>query len=389
MEMEINLREYVDVIVRHWRVVLVVFLTAVVVATVVGFLQPSTYEASVTLVEETYEFLDQPRLSTLDRTVVKLYPSLVRTAAVEDRVITALASSLTAEEKTPGALLSMVTVREDADNPALFQIIVRADDPDKAVQIANTWAEQYLQMSSSVETTWSSQLDVVGQNLEAAEEALMAFEQETGLMFIEYPGGSEEFILRFTTFGARGAELERKLDLLAQHQEARDNVAILSQSARQAKDTGDTIDELPLELLNVPAIIERGQLSIEAVKELDDLDAVILALQREEQTLSYVIDELAGDVEQLQQELARDKLELERLTRARNLAEAAYTAVIKEVQESQLLQRRTQILSPAARSKFVGSSPLVSVALGAVLGLAGGILAAFAMQYFEEIRKRA
>lgn len=389
MEMEISLQDYVDVILRHWRVVLIVILSATVAATVVSFVQPSTYEASVTLAEYTYEFWDQPRLSALDRTVVKLYPSLARTAAVEDRVITALASSLSAEEKTPGALLSMVTVREDKDNPALFRIIVRADDKDKAVQIANTWAEQYLQTSSTLETGWSSQLQVVEQNLESAEEALAAFEQETGLMLVVYPGGSEESALQFMIFGARGAELARKLDLLAQHREARDNLAILSASARQAKEAGGTIDQLPLELLNVPVIIERGQLSVEAVSELGDLDAVILALQGEEQILSYVIDELAGDVEQLQHELARDKLELERLTRARDLAEGAYSALANEVQESQLFQSSTRILSPAARAKSLGPNRTLSIALGAALGLAGGILVAFAMQYFEEIRKRA
>jgi len=218
---------------------------------------------------------------------------------------------------------------------------------------------------------------------------LTAFEQETGLMFVEYPRGSEEFTLQFMIFGARGAELERKLDLLSQHQEARDSLLILLQRAQQAKRAGDTTDDLPLQLLSVPAIVERGQLSVEAVRELGDLDTAILALQGEEQILSYVIDELASDAEQLQQELARDKLELERLTRARDLAEGAYTALTNEVQESQLFQSRTHILSPATRAKFTGSSPLAGIALGAALGLAGGILAAFAMQYFEEIRKRA
>jgi uncharacterized protein involved in exopolysaccharide biosynthesis len=71
VEMEISLQDYVDVILRHWPVVLAVFLVATVVATAVSFLQPSIYEASTTLVEESYEYLDTPRLSSRDRTVIK------------------------------------------------------------------------------------------------------------------------------------------------------------------------------------------------------------------------------------------------------------------------------------------------------------------------------
>ncbi|NIN64365.1 MAG: hypothetical protein GTO63_06625 [Anaerolineae bacterium] len=385
MEMEINLQDYVDVILRHWRVVLLVFLSATVVATVLSFVQPSTYEASVTLVEETYEFLDSPRLSALDRTVVKRYPNLARTAAVENRVIAALESSLSAEEKTPGALRRMVTVREDRDNPALFRIIVLADDPDKAVQIANTWAEQYLQTSSDLEAGWSSQLAAIEQNLKSAEEELARFEQESGLGLVADPGGDEALIV----LGARGLELETKLLSLAEHKQAHDNIVLLLQRARQAKEAGGAIEDLPLQLLNTPAIIDRGQLSVDFVREQGDLDTFIQLLQAEEGIVSEVVDELATEVQQLQEELVQDKLELQRLTRARDLAEGAYTALTNEVQESQLFQSRTHILSPATRSKSTGSSPLVGIALGAAMGLAGGVLAAFAAQYFEDSRQRA
>lgn len=389
MEMEISLQDYTDVILRHWKVVLVVFLTATAVATVASLVQEPAYEATVTLMEHSYEFYDESLLASLDPTVVKLYPTLARTEAVEARVIAALESSLSPAEKAPRALLRMVTVRtKDPERPALFQITVRADDPDKAVLIANTWAEQYLQTSSSLPAGWSSQLEVVEQNLESAEEALTTFEQETGLMFIEYPGGPEKLVLEFMMFGARGVELERKLDLLAQHGEARDNLVLLSQRAQQAREAGDGIEVLPLQLLNVPVIVDRGQLSVEFVWELADLDAVIPALQAEEKIVSDVIGALTLDVEQLQQGLARDKLEVERLTRARDLAEGAYAALTNEVQESQLFQSWTQILGPATRSKLAGPNARLNIVLGAALGLAGGVLAAFAVQYLEEIQKR-
>jgi capsular polysaccharide biosynthesis protein len=377
MEMEINLQDYLDAILRRWKVVLVVFLAATLVATVVSFLQPSTYEASVTLMEQSYEFYSGPRLQLSDRVVVKLYPALARTQAVERRVIDELEPVLSPAEKTPGALLSMVTVQEDKDNPALFEIRVRADDPDKAAQIANTWAEHYLQVVSSLEADWSSQLEIVEQNLESAEQALASFEQATGVGLVEDPGGDEALIV----LGAGGVELQGKLLSLAEHRQAQDNLLLLLETAQQGKEAGRGIDDLPLQLLNTPPITDRGQLSVESVTEQGDLDTLIQLLQAEERIVSQVISELATEVEQLQEELIQDKFELERLTRAKYLAEGAYTALTNNIQESQLFRSRTQILDEAGRSKPVGRSPWLNVIAAGVWGLLVGMMLALAVEY--------
>lgn len=385
MEMEFNLQDYVAVILRHWKVVLIVFLAATATATLASFLQPSVYEASVTLAEKSYEFLDAPRLESLDKTVVKLYSTLALTEAVENKVVEALEPTLSPAETIPGTLMGMVTVRGDRDNPSLFQIKARADDPDKAVQIANTWTEQYLQVISNVEPPWTFQLQIVQQNLEAAEEALATFRQETGVRLIGDPGGDEAYII----YGLRGMELETKLLILAEHRQARDNLLFLLERAQEAKEADYGIDDLPLQLLNVPVIVDRGQLSAELVREQGDLDTLIGSLHAEEEIVSEVIDELIPEVEQLQEQLSQDASEFERLTAERNLARGAYNAVTNEVQEAQLFETRTEILSTATRAKFVGPNRKLNIMLGAALGLVGGVLAAFAAQYFRGVRKRA
>lgn len=383
MEMEIDLRAYVDTVLRRWPVVLVVFLAATVVATVASFLQSPTYEATVTLVEQSYEFSSLPQLELSDREVVKLYPTMARTRAVESRVIEILESSLSPAEKIPGALLSTVTIEEDKDNPALFEIKVQADDPEKAVLVANTWAEQYLQLADSLDDDWSGELEVVEQNLEAAEEALAAFQERSGLGFVVDSGEDESYIV----LGARGVEFERKAILLAEHRQARDKFLLLLQKAQAAKEAGDGIEDLPFQLLSVPAIVDRGQLSIEVARAQEDLDALISAVQAEETIISEVIDELAAEVEQLQEELAQDILEERRLVRAVGLAEGAYQALTEQARESQLFQNRTQILSKAVGSKAKRPNRGLNIALGAALGLVGGILAALAMQYFQQVRE--
>lgn len=102
MEIDIDPQYYVDVVLRHWKVVIVVFLVATLAAGAASFVQQPTYQATVILTEETYEFYAVPRLSSLDKTVVKLYPTLASTESVESRVIGVLGPSLSAIEQRPG-----------------------------------------------------------------------------------------------------------------------------------------------------------------------------------------------------------------------------------------------------------------------------------------------
>lgn len=384
MEFELNAQYYLDVVLRQWKAVLVVFIVATLAALAVSFIQEPTYEATVSMMEQTYDYVDVPRLSPVDRTVIKLYPTLARSEAVESRVIEALGPSLSAAEKTPGTLMSMVAIREDKDNPALFRIRVQAGEPGKAKLIANTWAEQYIEGVGSFQLMWSSELETIQQNLESAEAALTEFRQETGLGLVEEPGGDQAHAI----LGARVILLAKQFELLAEHQQAQDNLRLVLESAQLALDTGGSIDDLPLQLLNNPVISERGRLSAELVKEQETLDDAMQLLQAEESAISGTADQLHAEVEQLQQELAQDQLELERVTRERDLAESAYKALSYEVQEGSIFQANTQILSKATGARMLGPDPKVNVILGAALGLAGGVAAAFATQYFQDVRKK-
>ena len=358
---------------------LVVFAAATVAAAAVSFIQQPSYEASVTMVEHTYDYVDAPRLAPLDKTVVKLYQSLARTEAVESRVIEAIGPSLSPAEKAPGALTSMVTVREDRDNPAVFRIRVQAGDPQKARLIANTWAEQYIEEVRSFQLTWSSEREDVMQDLESAETALTEFRQETGLGLVEEPWGDQTYAI----LGTRGILLAKQTDLLADHQQARDNLRLIIASAQLAQDTGGSIGDLPLQLLSNPVISERGQLSIQLVNDQETLGDAILLLQAEESAISGATDQLDAKVEQLQLDLGEDQLELEQLTRERDLAESAYKALSDQMRESRIFQANTQILSRAAAARALGLDPMLKVVLGAALGLAGGVVAAFAVQYLQ------
>jgi capsular polysaccharide biosynthesis protein len=384
MEIDLNVQYYIDIVIKHWRAVVVVFVVATLAAAVASYLQQPMYQATVTLVEGSYEYFDNPRLSSLDKTVVKYYDTLAHTEAVEARVIEALGPSLDPAEKEPGVLLSMVTVQPDRENPVIFRIRAQASTAQKATQIANAWAEQYMEEVTGFESTWGDQLAQLDQELESAEAALTTFRQQTGLFVIEDPTGYTAFV----AVGPRVSQLEKIVDLWAEHQQARDNVRLVLESAQEARDTGGGVEDLPLQLLSTPVISERGQLSVKTVTELGDLDAVIQALKAEDEILASVVDRMEQEVEGLQKELAEDLVELERLERARDLAENTDKALRDEIEEALLFQTHTQVVSKATRAKLVGPNPKLNVILGAALGLAAGVLAAFVLEYFESVRAK-
>lgn len=383
MESELSVQYYLAVVLRQWKVVVVVFVIATLAAAGASFVQQPSYRATVTLVEQTYEFFDAPRLASLDRTAVKLYPALARTAAVEERVIEAIGSSLSPAEMTPGALMSAVTVHEDRDNPALFRIRVVSNSPQKAALIANTWAEQHIEEANSFQLAWNSELEAIEQGLGDAEAALTAFRQETGLGLVEEMSGDQVFAV----LGPSGVRLSKKVELLAEHQQARDNLSLLIESAILLQDTGGSIDDLPLQLLSSRAISERGYVSAELIKAQESLDEVAKLLESENEIISAVIGQLDAEVEALQDELAQDQLELERLIRERDLAESAYKALKDQIRETALFQAHTSILSRATGAGLLGPDPKLNIILGAALGLAAGVAGAFAAQYFQGMRK--
>jgi capsular polysaccharide biosynthesis protein len=393
--MEVNLQDYVNVILRWWGVIIAVFLGALVVSAVVSFWQPSTYEASVTLYEPSYQVVAGERIESIPRSQ-KLYTGLVKSTALEAQVVEVLDPVLSPAEKSPGALLSMITVVANKDNPSLFEIKAQANDPDRAVQTANTWASEYLKMFNELNTGAVTELGFIRErltiaesDLQSAEQTLRAFEQESGFGI----GSNQEYGFAtgpgipqnpYAWYGTRGKELEAKSELLANHRVAQDNLLFLLDVARETELSGGGVDDLPLQLLNVQAITDRGQLSAELIiQEAENLDTVIELMQGEEQSLASAIGILSWEVEELHAELMRDKYEYLLLNRARGTLLERIVVLSRKAQELELQTSGMRIIRPAAGAIVASPSPWLNVVVAGVFGLLMGIILAFGLEYLR------
>jgi len=170
-EDEIDLRQYVFVVVSWWReIVLIALLTAVMGAAFVlltRFTQSPVYEASATVaIARTQSSINfderfQTSLAQGDSTAnarVLDYTArraallgLVESTNVAQAVAEQLAGTLDEDERRPGRLLGQVSAELSkpagaAANSAsdLIKITVEADSPEKAAILANAWAENYV-----------------------------------------------------------------------------------------------------------------------------------------------------------------------------------------------------------------------------------------------------
>jgi succinoglycan biosynthesis transport protein ExoP len=191
IEEEIDLREYIGVLIKHWKLIALTTFLAALSAGVVSFLTPPTYEATagVVVLKSEMEITFDPKIRTLTEEDLgvnlearrKAFAGLVKNGAIASQVIEELGDKLEEGEKEPARLLGMVEGEVEGSSD-LIQITVTANDSLKAADIANAWGRAYEQHVNAIysgvpESYASVQSEVKGAKDEyrQVEEALTAF----------------------------------------------------------------------------------------------------------------------------------------------------------------------------------------------------------------------
>jgi uncharacterized protein involved in exopolysaccharide biosynthesis len=193
MEDEIDLRVYINALIRNWRLIVGLTLVAGVAAFVVSLFIPKTYEAIayVASVRSSTQIVFDPKFktttdATTDTTAANdarrnALVGLVENTSIATQVIGKLGQSLKPEEQNPinltGAVKGSLVPKSD-----LIKIAVKADDPQKAAAIANAWVQEYVTQINGLYSEQTGTLESVqAQTRQAktdydkAEQALTVF----------------------------------------------------------------------------------------------------------------------------------------------------------------------------------------------------------------------
>lgn len=152
-EIEIDLRKYVLIVGARWRLLLTCTVIAALLGGLIGLILPSPYEATATvaIVKTSTQLEFDPRFKTLTQDEIANISAdsrratllgLVENGNIASRVIARMESQLNDEERNPAQLLDKVTAATSGRGD-LIMIKVRDQNPEKAANIASTWAREY------------------------------------------------------------------------------------------------------------------------------------------------------------------------------------------------------------------------------------------------------
>jgi len=436
MEEEIDLREYIEVMVRRWRWIAGITLVAVVTAAVVSFfLMVPVYEAKagVVIVKSKSEITFEPKYRTLSEEELaragldikarrQALEALVKSSSVAAEVIAKLGSMLEPEERDVGTLLGMVQTESDGD---LIGIKVRGNDPKKIAAIANAWGEAYEKYVNELYGgrpqplgNIRAQVAEARESYQGAEEALAKFLGDNRI----------EFLTR---------EIEARQKALADYYATKQGLDRLIADAKALREqqqkggsSSPTANGLSILLLQANAFLASTSLPIQpstalspqpstslpiqpftglpiqlqlslgqtigleasAEEQVQDLDTLIAVLEARREELQSLISKgaLQQEILQLQEQLEREQARQRELTQARDLAWETYQTLARKEAEVQVATQVTdtevRFAVPAVEPKHpVAPKKKLNIATAGVLGLMVGVFGAFLVEYFEGV----
>jgi capsular exopolysaccharide synthesis family protein len=434
-----ELRHYLNVLRKRWRVITTVLVVSLAVAFVYTIRQPKIYEATCSLVIES----TAPQVLEGVKDVIEMAAStrefyttqyrIIRSHEIAQRVIDRLglasdasyfgsvdASKPANRDLMVGGLLAKVKVVSVRDSH-IANIQVRDTDPVRATRIANTFADTYIEQNLDFKLegarsagTWLGEQTVdLRKTLEASEMELYRFRKERNLLDVgldDKMGMTRQNLQslngKITDVKAKRIELEsiRKLILAAKNNisereslpEIRDNPVV------------QKLRENYLDLLKIRADLEsrygEKHPKLETIEHQmvsvqrdygKELDNVLRAFDKRYEALVETENSLLKWMaHEKQQALELAKLETEYRPLARDAENngKVYSQINqrqKEINLTGMLKANNVRILDRATPPRSAVSPVMAANLpvGAVLGLLFGLLLAFTIESLDNTVK--
>jgi uncharacterized protein involved in exopolysaccharide biosynthesis len=385
---------------RNYRVVLAITVLAGLGGFLLAGVTPPIYEAEadVAIVRSGMTLSLEPKfrtISELDANQALIdqgarRKSLVTIAKGLDlaaQVVKKLYERLDKTERVPDYLLANANISNDGD---LIKIRVKADDPGKAALIANTWAEEFETRVNAVygEITFSSEEIQI-----QAETAKRDYLQKEAQYVAYLANNSIEQLTRQITQTRQRLNdsliIENKIDrLLSDATALRKRLAMSTSNASQG-------DQLAISLLEASAFSTWSNLPVSiqipisqlsgsstSTEQLHNLDVLIASLEdRRKSIQSESVASLLRELNTLHAQLQQEQAQRLELSRARDLAQSAYTTLLnKSVEISIVSQTKGTVLRlavPAVAPRDPSSMNKILITLLASLaGLGLGVVIA-------------
>jgi len=412
---ELELRDYIEVLLRQkWIIVLVFLVTAISAGVGALYLVKPVYQASALLMisKPGYQVELEPKIKTPIPLEISIetYKNLIKSPDLERKVIKKLGLDQPPDELTIEALNNMVSV-EAVSKTDLIRISIKSGVPGKAKEIVDTWVTLFMEENKDLnlretkeaQSFIENQLEISEQNLFAAEEELKKFNEESRISILEKEIAdkigriiSSEGTLTDLKVLVKGkeAELNQAKNQLAEQPETFVLTKSMYDDASFNQLTSELTPKEALLLKNLRFESEELNLLHTALRsrvanlkiDLDTYQSV--ATQLTENVNSY-----RTRIELIRKELAAQELAKSRLERIQSTANSVYDVVSQKAAEIKIAVATetgvAKIVSLAHEPENpVGSGKRRIVLIGGALGLFMGIFIAFFVDYWKRTGKK-
>lgn len=398
VEIEINLRRYLSILLHHWQWIVGMALVVALAALILSFLQPPTYEATalVAITKPQYDLNFDSRFSTIVNTnpAYKAYPELAKSNDLLQSVFDKLNPPPKGIETISD--LANTLVAQSGTDPSIVRLRAQAQDPSDAARTANIWAEVFITRASELYGMQDrTQIASFEAQVASAEKELQADEQA----LIDYQAHDQSSILQ--------NQLSSTLEMQADYLTSQRNTTYLLQDiaglrkqmdGQPVSNSSGLADRLSALFLQLKAYQAQADVPIQlqfsdsntlaaasVAEQVAFLDRLSGSLQAQESSVAAQMKELEPQILTLQQQLQMASAEKDRLTRARDVSRQTAMTLAQKVEETRIAVQsnkgEVQLASHAAIPDLpIGSRKLVNTVLGGLAGLVIGVIAAFLVE---------
>jgi len=366
MEDEIDLRKEKAVLLKHWKLIVIIILLAGAVALAVSLLAPPVYEA-------------RSRVSILIGDAAQLL-TLASSNSIADEVGKEAINYFKSGDLTAGKILAAVKAKQQGN---MIEFTAQYNDPAKAAFIANGWAQQY---TAYVDNFFS----MTGRTLQEARSYAGSVkkiyeEKQKALLDFEATNHIEKLTRDIN-------DLKLLMDLLS----FRDSIKSMSVEGRQDKAVKMLYCNYKIRAITGQAgsaVTDVDKMPEVTVSDIDNL--VSLLELRADVKQGITAEEIRSRISGLKYQLDAETVNsTEELTGQRDAALKAYQAALARVSDAEIAQITSVGYVRVADKAVAPDAPLpdnrrwTNVAIGLVVGFIIGVIGAFAVEYFNKTARK-
>jgi uncharacterized protein involved in exopolysaccharide biosynthesis len=387
LEEEIDLRPYIEAIVKKWYWVIGSGIIAGIVAFLIASNLPDEYEATalVAIIEANNVIQFDTRFQDADETQpLNAFPELAKSDELLNLVLKTaeLPRTISLSE-----LAEQLSVEQGADK-SLLRFIVTEESPEAAASLTNVWAKQFVDWANLIYRDqedevlfFEERLEVTKQNLDAVEQALIEFQS------IDQSDTISNTLSVYNN--TQKAYLQEEQELILLLQDAESLRGQLSNTNSQDNNFAYELTALSLQLRTFHAgntlpiqLAFDNSLSLENLNRADQLaflESLIAVIEDRSIQVKAELNNLTPQIQSLQQQFQEFDTEHERLSRDFQITEETYLALATKLEEERITSQSTfnnfRLVSQASiPSEPVNSRSLFNVIIAASLASSVAIM---------------